>query len=174
VSAPAARPPEPATLELLLARAASDLADANSRIEQLVSRGIQIVGFAGFTLPILGGLVPDAFATLDSPEKGIAIALYLASLALLSLTIALGVLGVMFFSSGRHLAPGTYDQLAEARPEAGQLARGLVEAYETLRRLAEGAGRDLADTLRVIAVAYVLGLVLAVGSLATITVGGGF
>lgn len=80
--------PPPADID---ERGLSRLLEANTLIERSEDRAIQIAGFAGFTLPLLGGLLPDGFGQLCTFWRTAAVIALIAAVLCLGVSILVGL-----------------------------------------------------------------------------------
>ena len=141
-------------------RGLSRLLEANALIERSENRAIQITGFAGFTLPLVGGLLPDGFEQLTGLPRTVALAALIAALVCLGLSIFVG-LRVIVTAKRVALTPDALGQL---------LDRGLErDDYVAAYRERIGDAKQARGQVLGAAVIYGTGLFLTVVCLAIIS-----
>ncbi|MDQ3758366.1 MAG: hypothetical protein M3331_00250 [Actinomycetota bacterium] len=166
----------------------STLAQVNARIESLEQRLVSIIGFAGFTLPLLGGFSAEQIATAhdaaDTPAKGAAAldleelglpwvgnvelvtSLFFSALVFLAVAIYVGVRLLRRSSVVPGLGSEGISQLrALEKDEEVDVEETIGDVYLALIQVAEGRLADVSVATRNAATAFAIGLAL---SLATV------
>ena len=166
----------------------SAFAQINARIESLEQRLVSIIGFAGFTLPLLGGFSAEQITTahtavaekgqttadvLDLEEASVPLVgdvelvtlAFCSALASLAIAIYIGVRSLRQDSAVLGLGSQGLRDLGELRKQSQDDAEDAVkEVYLVLTEAAEIRHANLAAATKKAATAFAVGLALALAT----------
>ena len=142
-------------------RGLSRLLEANALIARSEDRAMQIAGFAGFTLPLLGGLLPTGFEDLSGAWHTAAVGTLIGALICLGVSILFG-LTVLVGTKRFAITPDALGQLLDRGLDRDDYVRAYSERLGYAKQVRGGVIRA--------ASVYGAGLGLAVACLGIISV----